>query len=108
MMVQMLKSKIYNARITDCSIRYSGSFGIDEGIMKQAGILAYEKVLVINMNSGSRFETYCIPQPEGSGKFTLYGGAARLGMEGDPVIIMSFASMSIDAASGYKPVIVNL
>lgn len=107
MNISILKSKIYRARLTDSSIEYSGSLGIDEDIMKSSGIIPWEKILVININTGGRFETYAIPEAAGSMKFTLYGGAARLGAKNDPVIIMSFASIKESEAKDFKPKIVN-
>jgi aspartate 1-decarboxylase len=107
MLITVLKSKIHRATLTDSNLHYSGSMGIDLGIMKKAKISEYEKLLVINVNTGNRFETYCIQEPEGSGKFALYGGAARLGIKGDLVIIMTFAEMTPEEAAGHKPISVN-
>ncbi len=108
MLISVLKSKIYRAILTDASIEYPGSFGIDKKIMEETGILPYEKLLIINVNTGSRLETYCITEDYGSGKFSLYGGAARLGAKGDPVIILSFAQMTIEEAKDFKPQVLNL
>lgn len=107
MLINVLKSKIYKAKLTFASLEYSGSFGIDKAIMKKVNILPYEKLLVVNMNTGSRFETYALEEPEGSNKFSLYGAAARLGMVGDYVIIMTFTTLEENELSNYKPIILN-
>lgn len=108
MLVNILKSKIHRARITDVNLEYSGSFGVDKKIMDEAGFFPYEKILIVNVNTGDRFETYCIEEPAGSKKFSLYGAAARLGMPGDIVVIMSFASMTPEEAKMHKPIVVNM
>ncbi len=107
MLINILKSKIHRAKITHCHLEYAGSFGIDKDIMKKAGILSYEKILVGNVNTGERFETYCIEEPAGSNKFCLYGATARLGVPGDIVIIMLFAQMTPEEAANYKPLVVD-
>lgn len=108
MLVNILKSKIHRAKITHVNFEYSGSFGVDKKIMQKAGILPYEKILIANLNTGDRFETYCIEEPSGSNKFSLYGGTARLGMPGDIVVIMSFARMTPEEALKHKPVVINM
>lgn len=90
MKVQMLKSKLHQARITDADVEYEGSLGIDVELMDAVGIHPYEKVLVSNINNGSRLETYAIPEAPGSRAIVLNGAAARLGAVGDRIIIMSF------------------
>ncbi|MBN2144362.1 MAG: aspartate 1-decarboxylase [Candidatus Aureabacteria bacterium] len=107
MLVTVLKSKIHRAILTDANLHYAGSMGIDSAVMKKASLIEYERILVINLNTGERFETYCIAEPEGSGKFALYGGAARLGMKGDPVIIMAFAEMTPEEAKVHKPITIG-
>jgi aspartate 1-decarboxylase len=102
----LLKSKLHRARITDCSISYIGSIGIDEELMEAADIIPYEKVLVADINNGNRLETYAIPTPRGSGKITILGAAGRLVEEDDMVIIMSFASYSSDEAADHKPKVI--
>jgi len=102
----LLKSKLHRARITDCSISYIGSIGIDEELMEAADIIPYEKVLVADINNGNRLETYAIPTPRGSGKIKILGAAGRLVEEDDMVIIMSFASYSSDEAADHKPKVI--
>jgi len=102
----LLKSKLHRVRITDCSISYIGSIGIDEELMEAADIIPYEKVLVADINNGNRLETYAIPTPRGSGKITILGAAGRLVEEDDMVIVMSFASYSSDEAADHKPKVI--
>ena len=108
MLVTVLKSKIHRAKVTHINLDYSGSFGIDKDIMAKVGLVPYEKILISNMNTGDRLETYCIEEPAGSMKFALYGAAARLGMPGDIVVVMSFAQLTPEELSKHKPVVVNL
>jgi aspartate 1-decarboxylase len=85
----MCKSKIHRARITKADLHYDGSIGIDKDLLKAADIYPSEIVQVVNINNGSRFETYVIEEPAGSGTIGLYGAAAHLGKVGDLVIILS-------------------
>ncbi len=90
MKIEILKSKLHQACVTHADVEYEGSFGIDVELMDAVGLLPYEKVLISNINNGSRLETYVIPEPRGSRRMVLNGAAARLGAAGDRVIIMSF------------------
>ena len=85
----MCKSKIHRARITKADLHYDGSIGIDKALLKAANIYSNEIVQVVNINNGSRFETYVIEEEAGSGVIGLYGAAAHLGKVGDLVIILS-------------------
>ena len=85
----MCKSKIHRARITKVDLHYEGSIGIDKALLKRADIYPGEIVQVVNVNNGSRFETYAIEEKAGSGNIGLYGAAAHLGKKGDLVIILS-------------------
>lgn len=96
MNLEMLKSKLHQACITHADVDYEGSFGIDSELMKAVGIYPYEKVLVANINNGSRLETYVIPEPFGSRRMVLNGAAARLGSVGDRIIIMAFCQVDSD------------
>ena len=87
---ECLKAKIANARVTEMKLYYEGSITIDEKILIAAGIRAGEKVEVLNVNTGARFQTYTIAGDKGSGEICLNGPAARLGYEGDTVIILSY------------------
>lgn len=102
----MFKSKIHRAVITQAELYYQGSLTIDEELMEAADLLPYEKVSVVNVNNGERFETYVITGERGSGVICLNGAAARKGSVGDEVIIISYASMTSEEARTYKPAIV--
>jgi aspartate 1-decarboxylase len=102
----MLKSKIHRARVTDANIDYEGSITIDKKLMAEADILPYEQVHVLNINNGARFSTYAIEGEEGRGDICLNGAAARLGIKGDLVIILTYTNISDDDAQNYEPKIV--
>lgn len=106
MYIQMLKSKIHRATVTDADLNYVGSITIDEELMKAAGILEYEKVQVADINNGERLETYVIKGQPGSGVICLNGAAARKVQKGDIVIIMAYASMTPEEAGNFKPKVV--
>lgn len=103
-----LKSKIHRAKITEANLYYEGSFTIDEEVLAEADILPYEKVSVVNINNGERFETYVIPGKAGSRDFCLNGAAARKGAVGDEVIIISYVSLNQEEINNYKPLILLL
>ena len=90
-MLIMLKSKIHRALVTDANINYEGSIAIDPVLMEAAGILPYEQVHVLDLENGSRVETYTIPGARGSGEVCINGAAARLVQKGDKVIIIAYA-----------------
>ena len=102
----MLKSKIHRARITEANLYYEGSFTIDEDIMDKADMLPYERVSVVNVNNGERFDTYAIPGKRGSKIFCLNGAAARKGTVGDEVIIITYIHLDPEELLGFQPVIV--
>lgn len=102
------KSKIQPATVTGINLKYLGSIIVDEKLMQAADILPYEIVLVVNLNTGDRFETYVIPGRKNSGTVALQGGAARLGEVGDKLIIISYAFLEEKEAKKYKPKIVIL
>lgn len=104
----MLKSKIHRAKITDANLYYEGSFTIDQEILERANILPYEKVSVVNINNGERFDTYVIPGERGKREFCLNGAAARKGAIGDEVIIISYSIYNENELENYKPLIVIL
>lgn len=93
MYIDVLKSKIHRATLTECKLHYAGSITIDEELMDAAKLMEYEKVLIVNVNNGERLETYVIKGERGSGVIGLNGAAARKGSEGDLLIILSFASI---------------
>ena len=106
MIIEVLKSKLHRARVTQAELNYVGSITIDEDLMDAANIIANEKVQIVNNNNGARFETYVIRGERGSGTICLSGATARLAQVGDIVIIMSYAYMEMDEARNYKPILV--
>ncbi|HEU4858816.1 MAG TPA: aspartate 1-decarboxylase [Chitinophagaceae bacterium] len=106
MQVEVLKSKIHRAVITEANLNYVGSITIDEDLIEAANIVENEKVQVVNVNNGERIETYVIRGKRGSGICCLNGPAARKGMVGDVIVIISYASMDFDEAKKFKPWIV--
>lgn len=106
MQIEVLKSKIHRAVITEANLNYVGSITIDEDLVDAANIIENEKVQVVNVNNGERLETYVIRGKRGSGICCLNGPAARKGMVGDIVVIISYASMNLDEAKNFKPRIV--
>ncbi len=105
-MIEVMKSKIHRARVTQAELNYVGSITIDEDLMDEADIIANEKVQIVNNNNGARLETYVIPGERGSGTICLNGAAARLVQVGDIVIIISYALMDKEEAKSYKPKVV--
>jgi aspartate 1-decarboxylase len=99
----MYKSKIHRATITDANLHYEGSATIDTGLLEAADILPYEKVQIVNINNGHRFETYVIEGERGSGAICLNGAAARLGEPGDMVIVISYAEVDDIEAREWEP-----
>jgi aspartate 1-decarboxylase len=106
MIIEVLKSKIHRATITESNLHYIGSIGIDEDLMDAANLIEFEKVQVLNINNGERLETYVIKGERGSGMITLNGAAARKAVAGDLVIIAAFAQMTPEEARTFKPAIV--
>ncbi len=102
-MLQMLKAKLHRAVLTECELNYTGSISIDLDLLEMAGILPYEKVLVVNQSNGSRLETYAIAAERGSKVFCLNGAAARLGVPGDMVTVMSFVMVTPEEAAAWRP-----
>ncbi len=103
MLREMCKSKLHLATITETHLAYRGSITIDEALMEQANILANERVQVVNVNTGARFDTYVIRGERGKGTIGLNGAAARLGEPGDKVIIISYCLIDDAEARGWKP-----
>lgn len=106
MMIEVMKSKIHCARVTEANLNYMGSITIDEDLMDAANLIAGEKVSIVNNNNGERFETYIIKGERGSGCVCLNGAAARKVQVGDIVIIMSYALMDFEEAKTFKPWVV--
>jgi len=106
MMINMLKGKIHRVRVTQAELDYVGSITVDEELLDAAGILEYEKVHIVDINNGQRFETYTIKGEKGSGTICLNGAAARCVQKDDLIIIMSYAAMSEEEAAEHKPFVV--
>ncbi len=106
MNIEVVKSKIHMVTITDANLHYVGSITIDEDLMDAANIIANEKVQIVNINNGERFETYVIKGKRGSCEICLNGPAARKAAVGDVVIIISYASMDFEEAKTFQPKII--
>ncbi len=105
MEITLLKAKIHRAVVTQADLDYVGSVTIDTNLLRESGILEYEKVQIVDINNGNRFETYTIAGEEGSGIICLNGAAAKCVSVGDKVIIMAYANMSPEEAAGHKPTV---
>ena len=103
MLIEIVKSKIPRAKITEANIDYIGSITIDEDLMDASNLIENEKVQVVNINNGERLETYVIKGKRGSGTICLNGPAARKGLVGDIVIIISYAHIEFGEAKRFKP-----
>jgi aspartate 1-decarboxylase len=106
MFLEMLQAKIHRVVVTDGNLNYVGSITIDEALLNAAGILPHQKVQVVNVNNGARFETYVIVGERNSGIIALNGAAARLAQPQDIIIIISYAWMDEQEAKNYQPKIV--
>lgn len=106
MEIEILKSKIHRAVITEANLNYVGSLTLDEDLMDAAHVIEYEKVQIVNVNNGTRIETYLIKGKRGSGVCCLNGPAARQGAVGDIVIIISYARLNFEEAKEFKPWVV--
>ena len=103
MQIEVLKSKIHRATVTGADLNYIGSITIDEDLMDAAGIIANERVFIVDNNNGERLDTYVIAGRRGSGEVCLNGAAARKVYVGDVIIIMSYARMELDEARAFCP-----
>lgn len=108
MLITICKSKIAHAHVTEAELYYEGSITIDEDVLKAVGLIAGEKVEVLNLNNGSRIETYIIIGKAGSGQICLNGPAARSGVIGDKLIILSYGLVDAKEAKKYKTKVVYL
>jgi len=106
MFIEVCKSKIHKATVTQANLQYVGSITIDEDLMDAANLIENEKVQVVNINNGERLETYVIKGKRGMGEVCLNGPAARKVQVGDVVIIISYATMDFDEAKKHKPTLV--
>lgn len=106
MIIEVLKSKIHRAKVTQSELNYVGSITIDEDLIEAANMIPNEKVQVVNNNNGARFETYIIKGERGSGTICLNGSCARLAQIGDIIIIVSYAHLEMEEARKYEPILV--
>lgn len=100
---ELCKSKIHGATVTRANLYYEGSLTLDQDLIDAADLVAYERVQVVNINNGSRLETYIIPGERGSGTVQLNGAAARQGAEGDRLILISYAQYEEDEIREHEP-----
>ena len=108
MLKQMLNAKIHRATVTRADLNYEGSLTIDRDLMDAVGILSFEKIKIYNITNGERFDTYAIEGPRGSGVIGLNGAAARKGMAGDLIIIVTYGIYSEEELQNYHPRIILL
>ena len=106
MKLNMLKAKIHRATIKQAALDYVGSITIDEELLEAAGIIEYEKVQIVDVDNGARFETYTIAGERGSGMICLNGAAARCVQVNDKIIIMAYCEMDQEEAAAHKPKVV--
>lgn len=103
MQVQVVKSKIHRVKVTGADLNYIGSITIDEALMDASNLIEGEKVSIVNINNGERFETYVIKGAKNSGEITLNGPAARKVQPGDIIIIIAYAILEFEEAKTFKP-----
>lgn len=106
MLVTICKSKIHRVKVTEANLNYEGSVTIDKKLLDEANILPNEKVQVVNLNNGARFETYVFVGEENSGTVCLNGPAARLGQVGDLLIVISYCHLEFEEAKRYQPKVI--
>jgi aspartate 1-decarboxylase len=107
-LLNLYKSKIHRATVTDANLGYAGSVTIDEELMKAADMLPHERVQVLNHSNGERLESYVIVGEPGSGTICLNGPAARLGHVGDKVTLITYAWVTAEEARGWQPTVVRV
>jgi aspartate 1-decarboxylase len=107
MLRRFLKAKIRDIKVTGADISYEGSITIDEDLLERAGILPYEEVNVLDVENGNRFSTYAIKGKRGSGVIELNGPAARLGIVGDRLMVITFAYLTEDEIPSLKPIVIS-
>ena len=108
MRLTILKSKLHLATITRCDLNYHGSLTLDPILMEAVGMYPYEAILVSNVATGQRAQTYILPGQRGSGQIEMNGAMARLGAVGDQIIVMAFAELEPDELDGHEPRVVAL
>ena len=108
MLRTICKSKLHGATITETELSYEGSITLDTDLIEAADMLPWERVQIVNLNNGSRIETFIIPGKAGSGIVCLNGPAARTAVVGDVIHVISYAEMTDEESAGYQPIVVNL
>jgi aspartate 1-decarboxylase len=108
MLLEFLYSKIHRATVTDANLNYVGSITVDENILDKANLSEGQKVDILNINNGERFQTYILAGKRGNKDFCLNGAAARKAQIGDKIIICSYAQMTPEEAKTFKPTIVQI
>ena len=108
MQIELLKCKLHRATVTDANLNYEGSITLDRALMDAAGILPFEKVGILDIHNGARFDTYVIEGEPNSGTICLNGAAARMVQKGDLIIIVSYISMTPEEAKTWKPTVVKV
>ena len=108
MTLEILKAKIHRATVTEANLEYEGSITIDKTLLEATGMIEYEKVHVLNINTGARLQTYIIEGQADSGTICLNGAASRLGQKGDKVLIIAYCSLSEEEANNHKPRIISV
>lgn len=106
MLIEVFKSKIHRVKVTSSDLNYIGSITIDEDLLDASGIIAGERVYIVNVNNGERFDTYAIKGKRKSGEICLNGPAARKVQKGDIIIIISYARMTMEEAKSFQPKII--
>lgn len=106
MQIQVLKSKIHRVKITQAELHYVGSITIDEALMEAANLIENEKVQIVNINNGERFETYVIKGERSTGTICMNGPAARKVQVGDVIIVISYATIDFEEAKTFKPAVI--
>lgn len=106
MLIEVFKSKIHRVKVTESDLNYIGSITIDADLLEAAGMVVGERVYIVNVNNGERFDTYTIKGKRGSGEICLNGPAARKVQKGDIIIVMSYAQMTPEEAQNFQPTVV--
>lgn len=103
MWIEVIKSKIHRIRVTETNLDYEGSIGIDQGLLKAAGMYVHQKVQVVNLNNGERLDTYVIAKPVGSAEVTLNGGMARKALVGDVLLVIAYGFLEEKEVATFTP-----
>lgn len=106
MFIHLFRAKLHRVTVTEANLNYMGSITIDENLLEASGILPNEKVQIVNINNGERFETYVIKGERGSGQICLNGPAARLVQLGDKIIVIAYAMMTLEESKNFSSVVV--